>query len=141
VDIIDRHFAAENAQDVEATLGTYTDDIVWDDVTYPGSPVHGREAVGAVYGGIIDAIPDLHLECVRRLASPDGTFVVDESILTGHIAGFWAGKDGRGAPVRLRMLHVFNLRDGLIERENTWFDSADVVRQIEAHEAAQADTT
>jgi ketosteroid isomerase-like protein len=31
LDIIERHFAAENAHDVQATLETYTDDIVWDD--------------------------------------------------------------------------------------------------------------
>jgi steroid delta-isomerase-like uncharacterized protein len=138
MDIVDRHFAAENAHDVEATLATYTDNIIWDDVTHPDSPVHGKAAVGAVYAGIQEAIPDLHLETVRRLNSPDGAFVVDESILTGHVRGFWAGVAGGGAPVRLRMLHVFNLRDGLIERENTWFDSADVVRQIEAAKASGA---
>ena len=58
MDIIDRHFAAENAHDVEATLATYTDDIVWDDITHPDSPFRGKEDVGNVYGGIIDAIPD-----------------------------------------------------------------------------------
>lgn len=58
MDIIDRHFAAENAHDVDATLATYTDDIVWDDVTHPLSPFEGKEAVGAVYSGILDAIPD-----------------------------------------------------------------------------------
>jgi ketosteroid isomerase-like protein len=42
MDIIDRHFAAENAHDVQATLDTYTDDIVWDDVTNPDSPFRGR---------------------------------------------------------------------------------------------------
>ena len=51
MDIIDRHFAAENAHDVDATLATYTDDIVWDDVTHPLSPFEGKEAVGAVYSG------------------------------------------------------------------------------------------
>ena len=57
MDIIDRHFAAENAHDVEGTLATYTDDIVWDDITHPDSPFRGKENVGAVYSGIIDAIP------------------------------------------------------------------------------------
>ncbi len=46
MDIIDRHFAAENAHDVPATLATYTDDIIWDDITHPDSPFHGKEAVG-----------------------------------------------------------------------------------------------
>jgi steroid delta-isomerase-like uncharacterized protein len=109
VDIIDRHFAAENAHDVAATLATYTDDIVWDDVTHPLCPVQGKAAAGEIYSGIIDAIPDIHLDSVRRFSADDGTKVVDEAILTGHVHGSWAGVDGEGAPVRIRMLHVFDL--------------------------------
>jgi steroid delta-isomerase-like uncharacterized protein len=131
MDIIDRHFAAENAHDVAATLATYTDDIVWDDVTHPDAPFRGKAAVGAVYGSIIDAVPDVHLESVKRFTADGGTIVVDESILTGHVHGTWAGIDGGGAPVRVRILHIFELRDGLIAYENAWFDAADVLRQVE----------
>jgi hypothetical protein len=83
VDIIDRHFAAENAHDVEGTLATYTDDLVWDDVGNPLCPVYGKTAAGQIYEGIIDAIPDLHLESVARFACSN--HVVDESVATGHI--------------------------------------------------------
>jgi steroid delta-isomerase-like uncharacterized protein len=131
VDIVDRHFAAENAHDVPATLATYTEDIVWDDVTHPSSPVHGKQAVGAVYSDIIDAIPDVEFVSVRRFTSEDGLWVVDESNVTGHVEGQWAGIDGGGAPVEIRILHLFRLRDGLIEYENTWFDSAAISRQVE----------
>ncbi|MGA7270320.1 MAG: nuclear transport factor 2 family protein [Acidimicrobiia bacterium] len=130
MDIIDRHFAAENAHDVEGTLATYTDDIVWDDVTHPKSPFRGKTEVAEVYSGIIDAIPDVRLDTIKRFAGEGGRFVVDESILTGHVEGDWAGVNGGGAPVRVRILHVFELRDGLISYENAWFDAADVQRQI-----------
>ena len=130
MDIIDRHFAAENAHDVPATLATYTDDIVWDDVTHPDSPFHGKEEVAAVYSTIIDAIPDLRLETVRRLNDEGGRFVVDESIISGHVEGDWAGVNGGGAPVSIRILHIFELRDGLISYENAWFDAAAVQAQI-----------
>lgn len=130
LDLIDRHFAGENAHDVEATLATYTDDIVWDDVTHPGSPFQGKQAVAQAYAGILEAIPDLYLRSVSRFEC--GAHVVDESILTGHVAGEFAGVSGGGAPVSFRLLHVFDLRDGLIARENAWFDSAAVVRQVEA---------
>jgi len=130
LDLIDRHFAAENAHDIEATLATYTDDIVWDDVTHPGSPFRGKAAVAGAYGGILQAIPDLHLRSVLRFQCED--HVVDESILSGHIVGEFAGASGGGAPVNFRLLHVFDLREGLICRENAWFDSAAVVRQVEA---------
>ena len=132
MDIIDRHFAAENAHDVQATLDTYTDDIVWDDVTHPDAPFHGKEEVGSVYSAIIDAIPDVVLTSVKRFTGADGRYVVDESILTGHVEGQWSGMDGGGAPVRVRILHIFELRDGLISYENAWFDASAVQRQIAA---------
>ena len=138
MDIIDRHFAAENAHDVQATLATYTEDIVWDDVTHPHGPFYGKEAVAGVYGGILEAIPDLTLTLVRRFGSADGTLVVDESIVTGHLDGFWAGVDGGGAPVEVRLLHVFRLRGGLIEYENAWFDSGSVRLQVEAWMSREA---
>jgi steroid delta-isomerase-like uncharacterized protein len=130
MDIIDQHFAAENAHDVQATLDTYTDDIVWDDVTHPDAPFHGKEEVGKVYSSIIDAIPDVNLASVRRFSGEDGRFVVDESILTGHVEGVWSGMEGGGAPVETRILHIFELRGGLISYENAWFDAADVARQV-----------
>ncbi len=138
MDIIDRHFAAEKAHDVVATLATYTDDIVWDDVTHPLCPVQGKEAAGEIYSAIIDAIPDVHLETVRRFSADGGSKVVDESILTGHVHGVWSGIAGEGAPVRVRILHVFDLENGLIARENTWFDAAEVMRQVEEYRASRA---
>ncbi|HJS71595.1 MAG TPA: nuclear transport factor 2 family protein [Acidimicrobiia bacterium] len=131
MDIIDRHFAAENAHDVEATLATYTDDIVWDDVTHPDAPFHGKAEVGRVYSSIIDAIPDVELRSVKRFSSEEGRFVVDESILSGHVEGEWSGMSGEGAPVEVRILHIFEVRDGLISYENAWFDASNVQRQIE----------
>ena len=136
LEVVGRHFAAENAHDVPGTLETYTDDIVWDDVTHPLSPVRGKEAVGSVYGAIIDAIPDITLRSVRRVSSGDGSWVVDESIASGHVQGDWAGVVGDGAFVEIRMLHLFEIRDGLIAHENTWFDSAAVARQVEAWKVA-----
>jgi len=132
MDIIDRHFAAENAHDVAATLATYTDDIVWDDVTHPDAPFHGKEEVGRVYSSILDAIPDVVLSSVRRFEGEGGKYVVDESTLIGHVHGEWAGVEGGGAPVDIRILHIFEIRDGLISYENAWFDAAAVQRQIEA---------
>jgi steroid delta-isomerase-like uncharacterized protein len=136
MDIIERHFAAENAHDVQATLDTYTDDIVWDDVTHPDSPFQGKEAVGRVYSGIIESIPDVVLTSVRRFTGEGGRYVVDESIITGHVHGEWAGMAGGGAPVEVRILHVFEIKNGLICYENAWFDASAVQRQITRfHEA------
>jgi predicted ester cyclase len=69
---------------------------------------------------------------VRRFTGEDGRFVVDESLLTGHVEGEWSGMEGGGAPVQVRILHIFELRDGLISYENAWFDASAVARQIAA---------
>lgn len=115
---------------MQATLDTYTEDIVWDDVTHPDAPFRGKVAVGTVYSSILDAIPDVVLESVKRFKGENDRYVVDESVLTGHVRGEWAGVDGGGAPVKVRILHIFELRDGLICYENAWFNAADVQRQI-----------
>lgn len=93
MEIIEQHFAAENAHDVSATLATYADDVVWDDVGNPACPVHGKSAASEMYEGIMDAIPDLHLESVSRFAC--GEHVVDESIVTGHVRGSFHWHRGR----------------------------------------------
>jgi predicted ester cyclase len=90
-----------------------------------------------VYGK--SAAADLHLESVGRFACDD--HVVDESIATGHVSGLFMGIDGAGASVRFRILHVFDIRDGLISREQAWFDTAGVARQLESHARGEADPT
>ncbi|MGO9496236.1 MAG: ester cyclase [Solirubrobacteraceae bacterium] len=83
-------------------------------------------------GAVLDgAIPDLHIESVLRFG--DAEHVVDEAVASGHVEGSFLGVEGGGAPVSFRMLHVFDLRDGLIAREQAWFDTAGVLRQIEGH--------
>lgn len=44
--IVDRHFAAENAHDVEGTMATYTDDRAGEQAR--AAPVHLRERHGVV---------------------------------------------------------------------------------------------
>ena len=100
MDIIDRHFAAEKPYDVQGTLDTYAEDIVWDDVTHPDAPFHGKDEVGRVYSSIIDAIPDVTLTSVKRFSGEGGGLVVDESTLTGHVHGEWSGMEGAGLPWR-----------------------------------------
>ena len=72
-----------------------------------------------------------------RFTGEEGRYVVDEAIVTGHIHGDFAGMAGEGAPVEFRMLHVFEIRDGLISYENAWFDASAVQRQIARHREAQ----
>ena len=139
--IVETHFAAENAHDIPGTLATYAEDLVWDDVSNPECPVKGKDAAARNYAEILATIPDLTMVSTFRFASAD--HVVDESILSGYVRGSFLGIEAHGTPISFRILHVFDIRDGLIAREQAWFDTAGVIRQIEEHKRGnpQADSS
>ena len=50
-------------------------------------------------------------------------FIIDETIWFGHVVDGRPFKlNGMSGKARLRLLHVFKLRDGVITKENVWFD-------------------
>jgi len=107
--IVNDHFMYEASADLEGVVGTYTDD-----------PEH------QVMGG-----PDgpLRAEPVMKLYGDD--FIVDESILIGQVVdGRPFNLSGKSGHARMRLPHVFQLRDGRIAKERVWFDFADMKRQL-----------
>jgi hypothetical protein len=57
-------------------------------------------------------------------------FAVDESLVHARAVGKPFGFDGRDRPVTFRLLHVFEIRDGHISRENAWLDVGAIVTQL-----------
>ena len=43
MNIIERHFAAENDHDVAGALATYVEDVIWDDVGNPSQIIDMRD--------------------------------------------------------------------------------------------------
>src|SRR5881296_2867408 len=101
--LLKRHFDAELAGDVPAIVATFSDDIEHD--------VVGRQVIP-----------------VRRFYADD--VAVDEAIVEGYAHGRPFDLEGYGRPVRFRLLRVFELRDGLISRENAWLDMLAIQRQL-----------
>ena len=65
--------------------------------------------------------------------------IVDETILVGQVTdGRPFRLDGLSGPARVRLLHVFHLRDGKIAREKVWFDSDDLRRQLQGPASKRA---
>ena len=57
-------------------------------------------------------------------------FCVTEHLIAGRAVGEVMGMSGQGRRVQLRLLHVFEFRDGLISRENPWTDTATLAQQL-----------
>lgn len=113
---VEAHFHGEAANEVEKALELYTDDIVWE------SPARdlvfrGKEAAGENYRRMFSSFAVEGFQTLQRFATDDR--VVDDSIVTVVLTG-----DGvANAPVpvgsraEIRLLHVFEMREGKIARE------------------------
>jgi ketosteroid isomerase-like protein len=126
--ILERHFAALQKRDLDGILATYADDAEHDAVGRDPNPIHGRAALGAFYRESLADLTNTKVIPVRRLYGDE--FAIDESILDGYAHGRPFDLEGYSRPVRFRMLRIFEFRDGLIARENAWFDIVAVQRQL-----------
>jgi hypothetical protein len=66
---------------------------------------------------------------IRRLYGEN--FLIDETLWHGHISD---GRpflcDGKSGDVSFRLLHVFEIRNGKISREQVWCDLAAIQQQL-----------
>lgn len=137
--LIEEHIRAEDAGDLDAAVALYTDDVEHDVVGAPGGPLHGPEAARARYAALLANVRTDAMVPRRRYHAVDdhGTDAcIVEHDVTATVIGVFAGVPGRGATVRFRLLHVFEFARGRISRENVWMDTATVLAQLAAEDAA-----
>lgn len=129
--LIDEHFLYEHRDDVEGVLATLAPNARHDIVGWPNGPTEGRENARPFYESMFADLAEGKTESVRRLYG-DG-FVVDESIWQGRAVGCPFGFQGRGRPLRFRILHIFEYGgDGEILSENVWCDFLAIARQLDS---------
>jgi hypothetical protein len=128
-EVLDRHFAGEEAHDLEAVLATLTEDIEHDVVGLGVN--HGHAAVTKVYQLLFAETTDEEYKPVRRLYGEN--HLVDEVLATGLVTGpNLFGPQAAGKVITYRLLHVLEFRDGLISRENVWMDFGAILAQTTA---------
>lgn len=136
--IIEDHFRREADGDVEGTLQTLTDDVVHDVVGDPAGELHGPGAVGQRYGHLFSNVKGEHADVKHRLYGEN--FAVDDKIWTAQVTGELMGIPGHGRRISIRVLHVFEFRDGLISRENVWIDAGAAIAQLTSQAAPETST-
>jgi steroid delta-isomerase-like uncharacterized protein len=130
--VLDRHFAAEAAHDLDAVLATLTEDVEHDVVGL--GVINGRAKVAPLYQGLFDQTGDDSHVPLRRYHGED--FLVDEVMMTSRIDGDLFGVPGNGTVVTYRLLHICEFRDGLMSRENVWMDTGAIIGQLTAAQSA-----
>jgi ketosteroid isomerase-like protein len=114
---VENHFHSEALNEVEAALDTFTDDIVWEAPAPNGlnRTFSGKEAAAENYRELFASMRDVKFQLLQRFATEDR--VVDDSIVTFKVAkdGYWHFP--AGSKIEMRLVHIFEMRDGKISRE------------------------
>jgi ketosteroid isomerase-like protein len=127
--IVNAHFEFEATDDVDGVMASLAEQVEHHVVPSPVGIQHDKAGIRAYYEALFTQLKGESVTPVRRLYG-DG-FLVDEAIWHGHIAdGRPFGCDGRSGKVSFRILHVFDIADGKIARENVWCDLAAIQQQL-----------
>ncbi len=118
--LVEEHFAMEVRADIDGILATFTDDIEQDLVGVPSGLAHGKAAARVHYEALTRDLLATDVTPLHRYYGEN--VLVDEVIWETRAVGRPFGIDGQGRPVSVRLLHVFEFRDGRIARENVWLD-------------------
>jgi uncharacterized protein len=126
---MDEHFGFEAADNIRGVLATLAPDADHDIVGWPAGPSHGRDNARPFYEALFSDLADGKVSSVKRLYGKD--FLIDESVWSGKAVGRPFGLQGRGRPLRFRLLHVFEFTgSGDIRREQVWIDLAAIIQQL-----------
>jgi ketosteroid isomerase-like protein len=114
---VENHFHSEALNEVDAALETFTDDIVWEAPALNGlnRAFSGKEAVAKNYRALFASMRNVKFQFLQRFATEDR--VVDDSTVTFEVAqdGYWLFPVG--SKIEMRVVHIFEMRDGMISRE------------------------
>lgn len=114
---VDQHFHNENVEGIDAAVGVYTDDIIWE-VPARGLVHRDRETVKQEYLKVFGSMQVHKITNLHRFANEEWVF--DDSIFDFTVTGdgFTNGPFPPGTRVSLRLIHAFQCRDGKVCREN-----------------------
>ncbi len=128
IDVVKDHMAAEDRQDIEATVSTFSDDCYYR-VPGLGIELRGKDQIRQWYRETFVAVPDLR-NTDERYYESDGNVFFEANIEGTHL-GTWAGWAPTGRSFSLPILVRIPITpDGLMEAEIVHFDNAGLFMQL-----------
>lgn len=126
--IMERHYVAEAAHDLESLMGTLAQGAVHDVIGDPGGALSDPADIRRRYAQLFADFDNERVTPIRRLYGED--FIVDEAMVTARAVGQPFGLPGGNREVTYRLLHVCEFREGGISSEHVWLDMAAIVAQL-----------
>src|SRR5262249_44088217 len=115
-----------SAHDVDALLPLFTEDVVYEDVTF-GVVNRGRAELRAFAEGVFPAFPDIRFELASRFVAGDRAGL--EWGMTGTQATL-PGQPTVNKPFKVRGATIMELRAGQIRRCTDYWDLATLLKQL-----------
>lgn len=116
LDLVRMHFEEENPDRIDHCIKLYTEDAAWE---APARLVNyvGTAQIKKMYLKLFSAVEDFVWTPVERWATADRVF--DDSFATFRLIGdgFENCPMPIGTKVKMRLVHNFHIRDGLIAKE------------------------
>ena len=117
-EVIDGLFAAAATGEVEPVLRWWADDGVLDDITL-ARRYSGKAELRPYLEMYYRAFPQLTYE--PSLLLIDGSSAMVEWAQVTRLEGTFDGLPGDGRELRLRAVDLFEIRDGLVVHESSWY--------------------
>jgi steroid delta-isomerase-like uncharacterized protein len=126
--ILDDWATAWSSHDTEKVLALFTDDCIYEDVTF-GVVNHGKAELRVFADGTFAAIPDFKVELTTRFIAPNRAAM--EWVMSGTHKGDFPGLPATGKPFSsLRGATIVELQGGKIQRCSDYWDSATFMKQV-----------
>ncbi len=127
--VVDAHFGFEAADDLDGVMSSLAETVEHEILPSPVGMQQDKAKVRAYYQSLFGAVRGEGVTPLKRYYGED--FIVDETLWTGQIedGGIFLC-DGKSGPVSFRILHVFELSEGRITREQAWLDLAAIQKQL-----------
>ncbi len=122
-ELIKDQYAAWNAHDPDKIVTFYTNDVVYEDVTF-GIKANGHAELRKMAADFFASVPDLKLDIVKSTESDKGGSV--EWVFSGTDTGLYK----TGKKFSVRGVSVYELRGGKFASNRDYYDSASIMRQV-----------
>jgi len=118
---------AWSSRDPDKVLSLFSDDCVYEDVTFAAIN-RGKKELRAFAEGVCAGIPDFTIELTAGFVA--GTWGVMEWVMSGTHKGDFPGMPATGKRFSTRGVTILELEAGKIRRNSDYWDAATVMRQV-----------
>src|ERR1700740_2655228 len=127
--LLDQWAIAWSSSDTERLLPLFTDDVVYEDVTF-GAVNRGKAALHDFATSTFGAFSDLKFELKSRLVAADGKSGAMEWVWRGRQTKDLPGLPATNKTFEVRGATVVDFTDGKISRNSDYWDLATYTKQV-----------